>query len=52
MFLFADDVAFISDTVVGLHNQLNLLYGFCECRQVSVNVKKLRLLYLKRWSSV
>ena len=31
MLLFADDVAPISDTVVYLQNQLNLLYGLCEC---------------------
>ena len=40
MLLFPDDVALISDTVVGLQNQLNLLYEFCDCWKLSVNVEK------------
>ena len=36
---FADAVALISDTVVGLQNQLNLLYEFCDCWRLSVKVK-------------
>jgi len=46
--LFADDVALISDTVVGLQNQLNLLYEFCECWKVSVKVENTSIVVFKK----
>ena len=38
--MFADDVALLADTVVGLQRQLNLLYDFCTDFYLTVNIIK------------
>ena len=46
--LFADDVALISDTIVGLQRQLHLLRVYCsECKLV-VNIVKTNLIVFKK----
>ena len=45
--LFADDVALMSDTVVGLQNQLNLLHGFCEETGLTVKTNKTKIMVFK-----
>ena len=41
--LFADDVAMLSDTVVGLQRQLNVLQNYCTDSGLTVNSDKLKL---------
>ena len=38
--MFADDVALMSDTVVGLQRPLNALHTFCTDWQLEVNTQK------------
>ena len=47
--MFADDLALISDTVIGLHIQwlLNLLYTFCQVKAFTVNTIKLKVMVYK-----
>ena len=45
--LFADDVALMSDTVVGLQNQLIILHGFCEETGLTVNTNKTKIMVFK-----
>jgi hypothetical protein len=45
MLMFADDVALMSDTVVGLQKQLNVLSKFCTDYKVKVNEAKTKLLF-------
>lgn len=46
--MFADDIALISDTVVGLQKQLNILNQFCEHSKLAVNILKTKVLVFKR----
>jgi len=47
MLMFADDIALIADTVVGLQKQLNILYEFCTQNKLTVNIEK-KILVFKR----
>jgi len=40
LLMFADDMALIADTVVGLQRQLHILYDFCQRSKVVVNITK------------
>jgi len=46
--MFADDVALISDTVIGLQRQLNTLVEFCTEYDIDVNVNKTNIVVFKR----
>ena len=41
-------MALISKTVIGLQNKLNLLYEFCKCWKLSVNVEKTKIDVFKK----
>ena len=45
--LFADNVALLSDTVIGLQRQLNLLLDFCKEKKLRVNIPKTKILVCK-----
>jgi hypothetical protein len=45
--MFAYDVGLISDTIVGLQNQLNGLQKYCLEWKLNVNVEKTKMLFLK-----
>jgi hypothetical protein len=45
--MFADDVALLADTVVGLQRQLNLLYDFCTDFYLTVNISKTKVVVFK-----
>ena len=38
--LFADDIANVSDTVVGLQKQFNVFEKFCNCTGMNFNLEK------------
>ena len=46
--MFADDIALIADTVIGLQRQLNLLSKFCNSSKLRVNISKTKILVFKR----
>ena len=46
--MFADDIALVSDMVVGLQKQLNILCQFCQTCKISVNITKSNILVLNR----
>ena len=46
--MFADDVAFVSDTIVGLQRQLNILETFCRTYSLTVNVQKTKVVVFKK----
>lgn len=48
IFLYADDVALISDTVSGLHNQLNVLRK--ASNNLGLTYINLILLYFRMWA--
>ena len=52
MFLlfFADDVALISDSVIGLQRQFFLLNDFCRERKLNVNIAKTKVVFFKNGS--
>ena len=50
--MFADDIALISDTVVGLQRQLNILFLFCEKSKLIVNIDKTKILVFKRGGAI
>jgi hypothetical protein len=43
LLLYADDLALMSHTPVGLQKQLDVLQAFCYERQLTVNVKKTKV---------
>ena len=47
LLMFADDLALISDTVVGLQRQLNILYNFCDTNKLKVNETKTKVVVFK-----
>ena len=47
LLMFADDLALVSDTVVGLQQLLNLLYSFCQVKDLIVNTIKTKLMVYK-----
>ena len=48
LLMFADDIALIADTVVGLQRQLNILYDFCQRSKLVVNITKTTKMVFKR----
>ena len=46
--LFADDVAMMSDTVVGLQRQLNVLQNYCIDSGLTVNTDKTKVVVFKK----
>jgi len=48
LLMFADDIASIADTVVGLQRQLNILYDFCQRSKLVVNITKTKKMVFKR----
>ena len=47
MLMFADDLALISDTVIGLQRLLNLLFNFCKVKDLIVNTIKTKIIVYK-----
>ena len=47
LLMFADDLALLSDTVVGLQRQLNILYEFCDKNKLKVNEAKTKVVVFK-----
>ena len=45
--MYADEIALISDTMVGLQRQFNLLSDFCDNFKLTVNVLKNKILVFK-----
>ena len=45
--LFADDVALVADTVIGLQRQLNILSSYSDEWKIKVNVQKTKILVFK-----
>ena len=45
--LFADDIALISDTIVGLQKQLNLLFKYCLDSKLVVNISKTKVMVFR-----
>lgn len=37
------DVALLSDTIIGLQSQFNLLYDFCKDKRLQLNVRKTKV---------
>ena len=37
--LFADDLATVSDTIIGLKNQLTVIESFCNYTGININYK-------------
>ena len=48
LLMFADDIALIADTVVGLQRQLKRLYDFCQRSKVVVNITKTKIMVFER----
>jgi hypothetical protein len=46
--LFADDMADISDNVIGLQRQINVLHEFCEQYGMQVNLDKTYIMVFRR----
>ena len=47
MLMFADDLALISDTVIGLQQLLNLLHSFFKVKDLIVNIIKTKVMVYK-----
>ena len=47
MIMFSDDLALISDTIIGLKKLLNLLYTFCKTKDLIVNTIKTKIMVYK-----
>ena len=47
LLMFADDLALISDTVIGLQHLPNLLYSFCKVKDLIVNTIKTKVMVYK-----
>ena len=45
--LFADDVASMSDTVIGLQNQIKVLEIFCDYTGMDINVEKTKIIVFR-----
>ena len=52
MLLFADDVILVSDTVIGLQNQLNILESYSKEWKLSVNISKTEIVIFRRGGPV
>ena len=56
LLLFADDLALLSSTAIGLQNPLNQLSRMCEERLLKINIEKTKVVVFrkggqKRWTS-
>ena len=47
LLMFADDLALLSDTIVGLQRQLNVLRDFCNTNKLKVNEAKTKVVVFK-----
>ena len=45
--MFVDDLALLSDTVIGLQRLLNLLFRFCKVKDLIVNTIKTKVMVYK-----
>jgi len=45
--MFAEDIALIADTLVGIQRQLNILYDFCQRSKLVVNTTKTKRMVFK-----
>jgi len=52
LLLYVDDLALMSHTPAGLHKQLDVLQAFCCERQLTVNVKKTKVVVFEVGKSV
>jgi hypothetical protein len=52
LFMYADDLTFMSHTPVGLQKQLDVLQAFCYECQLTVNVKKTKVVVFEARKSV
>jgi hypothetical protein len=52
LLLYADDLALMSHTLAGLQKQLDILQAFCCERQLTVNVKKTKVVVFEARKSV
>lgn len=48
LLLFADDIALLATTPVGLQNQLNLLHQLCEVRSLKINKDKTKVMVFRK----
>ena len=47
LLMFADDLALISDSIIGLQRLLNILHNFCVVRDLVVNTVKTKVVVFK-----
>ena len=47
LLMFADDLALISDSIIGLQRLLNILHNFCVIRDLVVNTVKTKVVVFK-----
>jgi hypothetical protein len=52
LLLYADDLALMSHTPAGLQKQLDVLQAFCYERQLTVNVKKTKVVVFEAHKSM
>ena len=50
--MFADDVALLADSVVGLQSQLNVLYDFCKTSALKVNTDKSKIMVFRKGGQI
>ena len=48
LLMFADDIALMSDTVIGLQREINTLEQFCNENKLTVNEKKTKIVVFKK----
>ena len=48
LLLFADDLALLSSTAVGLQNQLNQLSRMCDERLLKINIEKTKVMVFRK----
>ena len=48
LLLFADDLALLSSTAIGLQNQLNQLSRMCEERFLKINIEKTKVMVFRK----
>ena len=48
LLLFADDLALLSSTAIGLQNQLNQLSRMCEERLLKINIEKTKVMVFRK----
>ncbi len=50
--MFADDVVFFSESVIGLQRQINVLETYCKKWALNVNLDKTKIMVFKRGSKL